>query len=62
MRSVSFKKIVSAALAAAVTFTGSISAPIDLFSANAEDVMKYEFEEAKAEKDKLAEAVKPLLA
>ena len=51
---VSIKKMAAAFLAAAVTFSGSVTAPINLFTqASAEDTMKYEFEEAKAEGAKL---------
>ncbi|MDO4862752.1 MAG: glycosyl hydrolase [Ruminococcus sp.] len=54
MSLVSFKKMVSAALAAAVAFSGSVLAPADILTnANAEDVMKYEFEDAKADGAKL---------
>ena len=54
MSFVSFKKMVSAALTAAVAFSGSVAAPVNIFTnANAEDIMKYEFEEAKADGAKL---------
>lgn len=54
MSLLSFNKIVSAALAVAVTFSGSSVFPVKtLTNANAEDIMKYEFEEAKADGAKL---------
>lgn len=54
MSFVSFKKMVSAALTAAVALSGSVAAPVNIFTnANAEDIMKYEFEEAKADGAKL---------
>ncbi len=54
MSYVSFKRIVSATLAAAMTFAGS-SAQLfaNTTAANAEDIMKYEFEEGKTSGGKL---------
>ncbi len=50
MSYVSFKKLISAALAAAVTISGSIITPAtQLIGAKAEDEMKYEFEDAKSQ-------------
>ena len=54
MSLLSFKKTAAALLAAAVTFSGEIIAPMKMFTqAVAEDNMKYEFEEAKSEGAKL---------
>ncbi len=60
MSYVSFKRIVSAALAAAITAAGtSFSSIAGISSANAEDIMKYEFEDGKTSGGKIySEGVK----
>lgn len=60
MSYVSFKRIVSAALAAAITAAGtSLSSIAGISSANAEDIMKYEFEDGKTSGGKIySEGVK----
>ena len=60
MSYLSFKRIVSAALAAAITAAGtSFSSIAGISSANAEDIMKYEFEDGKTSGGKIySEGVK----